>query len=493
MLDSDYDNVPWETESNVDSQGEQNTHFTQVKMSPEIGSPVEHPQPEQIRNSSEVRRISSSNYDSHQSSYLPSGKGESSNTKKSPSIPINPHSLNVLIEMSEPRKEGEGSSNPYISYLITTTKENMDTNVVTKFKRRRRYRDFVWLHENMVSNYLSVAVPPLPGKHRLGTNNENMLIEYFSGDRFGPDLERFVTRVALHPVLKHSPYFQTFTEAKDWSSQYEERPKKESSVLEGISDTLLNTFAKVKGKDETFQQMVESIARVEENVIRALKVVNKVLKNQNDLEKLYKDLSLGWNDLASIETGLAPILISTSNTINSNSSALQELSDRIERHFAGELEEHLAYCQVFKGLLKTRDGKQIEYEELCEYYKVTDAEMNRLVNYQSASGVSLVTNFIKGKVRDLRGIDPSISRQVRISSLKKRCTELGEAIESSKSELDRFNDDVKVEFEYFNGIKENDLKRCLMILSDTYIEYFEKSNQLWGQLLPELDNLKIDT
>ncbi|PVU90195.1 hypothetical protein BB561_004972 [Smittium simulii] len=382
--------------------------------------------------------------------------------------------FDIQIVISEPRKEGEGSSYPYISFLVSTT----------KLKRRRRYKDFAWLHDNLASVYTSVAVPCLPPKSRL---------EYISGNRFNPDfvsrrregLERFIYRIATHPVLKKTPYFHTFIEAKDWSSQYEEKTKKDIPAFDGISDTILNSFSKIKNRDPQFTLMGEAISRIEENVMRALKVTQNIIKNQQDLEKYYKDFSSGWNDLAQIETDLTSILVSVSNSLALHAAALKSLSDKIEKFFAMELEEHLSYCHVFKNLLKTRDSKQIEYEELLEYYKTTDLEKDRLINYQSATGVSLVTNFIKGKVRDLRGIDPGVSRQQRIATLKKRCAELNDAADSAKTEMLRFNKDVIIEYEIFNLIKDNDLKRCLQELSCIHIEYFEK-------LLPTLENIKLD-
>ncbi|OMJ08076.1 Sorting nexin-4 [Smittium culicis] len=431
------------------------TPISATKFNTTLHSPIAEPSINSYYESPSIN----SNKPSSSSSSKPSVPADSA--PNSQSKPKKNYSFEISI--TEPRKEGEGSANPYISYQVTTVKTNLDTSKTVSYKRRRRFKDFVWLHNNLAITYQSVAVPPLPGKHHLG--------------KFGPEfvsrrkeaLQRFLSRISRHPVLKQCAHFQTFSEATDWSSEYEDKSKKDTSVFEGLSDTLLNSFTKIKVKDDRFLNMADSISRVEENINKSLKVANKVLKNQSDLEKLYSDLSIGWNDLSNIEFELTPVLVTTSNTLNMTSEAIKILA-----------------------LLKSRDGKQIEYEELCEYLKTSTAEMNRLQNYQSASGVSLVTNFIKGKVRDLRGIDPSISRQNRIGSLKTRCEELETAMSSSKIELDRFNDDVLLEFDFFNDIKQSDIKRCLISLSSIFIEYFEKSNEVWSKLLPEIEQIRTD-
>ncbi|PVV05231.1 hypothetical protein BB560_000248 [Smittium megazygosporum] len=488
-MDPEYNNVSWETDSfskdvitsptsitsprldldeNTSSALNSAHSLTNSKQTSGIDSPVISPKLDfdsrDLDPMSPVHPRSS--FDKEPStSYKPSYSSSNNPAQfDSPAL-----DFDLVIEISEPRKEAEGSSNPYISFLVCTTKTDTISKTTTKIKRRRRYKDFVWLYNNLSSTYTSVAVPELPGRSRLG-------IEYISGNRFNSDfvsrrkesLERFITRISIHPVLKKTPFFQTFIEAKDWSSQYEIKGKKEMNVFDGISDSILNSFTKIKNRDPRFVQMGEAISRVEENVQRALKAVQSVVKNQLELNKLYKDFGSGWNDLAEIETDVTSILVSVGNTISLHASSLKTLN-----------------------LLKVRDNKQIEYEELIEYHKSTDAEKERLINYQPGTGVSLVTNFIKGKVRDLRGIDPGVSRQQRIANLKKRCDELKNAVDTANSDLQRFNNDVVIEFDIFLQIKNRDLKNSLLSLSNMHIEYFEKSNQLWSDLLPSLKQLQI--
>ncbi|KAJ1818061.1 intercellular trafficking and secretion, partial [Coemansia sp. RSA 2599] len=155
------------------------------------------------------------------------------------------------VTVTQPRKEGEGTSNPYITYLVTTTRKNQLTREIRRYALRRRFQDFVWLHEQLEKQFIGSVIPPLPGKHRM---------EYLTGDRFSEDfvnkrkhgLERFLRRVILHPSLRASEHLTVFLEARDWSSEYELKPKSENGMLDSIGDTLLNTFSKVRKRDERF-------------------------------------------------------------------------------------------------------------------------------------------------------------------------------------------------------------------------------------------------
>ncbi|KAJ2892377.1 intercellular trafficking and secretion, partial [Coemansia aciculifera] len=105
--------------------------------------------------------------------------------------PADTADIEMEVTVDQPRKEGEGTSNPFVTYLVTTTKTNQKTREIRRYAVRRRYQDFAWLHEQLYKQYVASVVPPLPDRRRL---------EYLTGDRFSEDfvgkrkhgLERFV-------------------------------------------------------------------------------------------------------------------------------------------------------------------------------------------------------------------------------------------------------------------------------------------------------------
>src|SRR3990167_9477473 len=88
---------------------------------------------------------------------------------------------------------------------------------------KRRFSDFIW-------NKKGTIFPPVPEKSVLQTNK-------FSGNAFSQnllefrrfELEKFLQRVASHPILSISKYLQLFLETQDnskfTSAKVEDKPK----------------------------------------------------------------------------------------------------------------------------------------------------------------------------------------------------------------------------------------------------------------------------
>ncbi|KAJ1994901.1 intercellular trafficking and secretion [Coemansia spiralis] len=403
--------------------------------------------------------------------------------------------VDTEVTVDEARKEGEGTSNPYVTYLVRTTRTQRTTREIRKYALRRRFQDFVWLHEQLSKQFMACAIPPLPGKRRL---------EYLTGDRFSEEfvtkrkhgLERFLQRVLLHPLLRTSSHLTVFLEAKDWSSEYDvKQPSKGSEspgVLDTLGDTLLNTFSKVRKRDERFVDMRDAIARLEDNLTRTQKLYLRVTKRQMDLQQAYEELGTGLVDLGDIETGMTMALVEAGNALKAHHVALKELAVQTEDLFLGEVEEYISYCEAYLELLKLRDQKQAEFEDLTEFLQQTVAERDRLMNHQSAVGISAVTNFIKGKVRDLRGVDPAISRQQRIENLTGRISELESAVESSSAGSEALSELVLNDYDVFGHIKQHDFKRAFGVLASAHIDFYSRTAEIWRAVIPELEKLPID-
>ena len=78
----------------------------------------------------------------------------------------------------------------------------MSTGIV-----QRRYRHFAWLHERLCDRYPFILMPPMPDKQVQG-RFELVFIE-----RRRRQLERYMNRIAMHPVLRSAPIFIEFLKA----------------------------------------------------------------------------------------------------------------------------------------------------------------------------------------------------------------------------------------------------------------------------------------
>ena len=95
----------------------------------------------------------------------------------------------------------------FVSYKVVTktTRESWTTH---EFHVRRRYQDFLWLAQTLTIQYPTHIIPPLPQKKMF--------------NRYDPDflrlrqlaLNKFLCRIAEHPILSTSEHFFTFLSAK---------------------------------------------------------------------------------------------------------------------------------------------------------------------------------------------------------------------------------------------------------------------------------------
>jgi hypothetical protein len=104
-------------------------------------------------------------------------------------------------------------------------------------------------------------------------------------DRFSPDfverrraaLQRFLDRLAEHPMLPLSEDVRTFLEAKGWGLETAKQLKKEG-VFDGLGDAFMNAFAKLENEDPRFSKMKSQVLKFEENLTRLEKLQNRNLK-----------------------------------------------------------------------------------------------------------------------------------------------------------------------------------------------------------------------
>lgn len=87
--------------------------------------------------------------------------------------PVNPDDTRptwegyLLVEVTEPRKEHEGTKDMFVSYGIRA-ETNLKHFSRSRLATRRRFQDFVFLRDNLARDFPACVVAPLPDKHRLG-------------------------------------------------------------------------------------------------------------------------------------------------------------------------------------------------------------------------------------------------------------------------------------------------------------------------------------
>ncbi|CAG8826761.1 16259_t:CDS:2, partial [Dentiscutata erythropus] len=83
----------------------------------------------------------------------------------------------------------------------------------------RRFSQFEWLYNRLVVKFGALVLPPLPEKQYTGRFNEEFIEKRRSA------LERFINRLARHPVIRYSDILTHFLSCNDdleWRKQEKE-------------------------------------------------------------------------------------------------------------------------------------------------------------------------------------------------------------------------------------------------------------------------------
>lgn len=397
--------------------------------------------------------------------------------------------------VTNPIKENDGSKDAYMSYLVTT---NTDFPTFSKpvTTVRRRFTDFVFLYKTLSKEFAACAVPPLPDKHKM---------EYVRGDRFGPDftqrransLNRFLTRLTLHPVLRRTSLLIEFLESQDWNATMRLRPQRAASaseqgstgVFDNFTDTFINAFTKVHKADKRFIDVKDKSDKLDEDLGHVEKIVARVARREGDLETDYKDLAEQFHRLILLEPGVEESVRLFAASVEDTSNGIKTLKEHTDQDYLGSLRDMQAYSTAVKNLLKTREQKQLDFEQLTEYLTKSTTDRDALANSHGSSGLTGPGGFIRSKIEDVRGVDHEQSRRDRLRRLEMRIDELTKEVEEAKKTSEAFDEEVVREVADFERIKKIEFKTQFGALADAHVEFYGDSIKNWEGYVREMENL----
>ncbi|KAG6033316.1 Sorting nexin-4 [Claviceps sp. Clav32 group G5] len=403
-------------------------------------------------------------------------------------------------QVGNPLKENDGSKDAFISYLITThsTFQSFQKETTTV---RRRFTDFVFLYKQLMRDYPATAVPPLPDKQRM---------EYVRGDRFGADFtarrahsfQRFLVRLSLHPILRRAPILHNFLESPDWNATMRSRSSRESvssdpgggggggsgggsgGVFDNFADTFINAFTKLNKPDRRFLDVKDKSDKLDEDLGHIEKVMARVVRRQGDLEADLKDLAEQFQKLITLEPGVEAAVHAFAASVQDTAQHLHLLRDTTDQDYLGSLRDMQAFSLSLKNLLRAREQKQLDYEQLTEYLNKSTTERDVLQSGASSSGPG---SFLRAKIEDVRGVDHEQARRERLRKLELRVDELTHEVERARATSDLFDDEVVREVGDFERIKKAEFKTQLGGLADAHISFYAGVEDLWERYIEEME------
>ncbi|KAK7418252.1 intercellular trafficking and secretion [Neonectria punicea] len=402
---------------------------------------------------------------------------------------LGPETLECVV--GTPIKENDGTKDAFVSYMITTN------STFPSFQRenttvRRRFTDFVFLYKQLTRDFPAAAVPPLPDKQRM---------EYVRGDRFGSDftarrghsLQRFLVRLSLHPTLRRAPILHTFLESPDWNATMRSRSTRGSSssdpgsagVFDNFADTFINAFTKVHKPDRRFLEVREKSDKLDDDLGHIEKVIARVARRESDLEADLHDLAEQFQKLIPLEPNVEPSIHAFAASIEDTAADLRKLKDVTDQDYLGSLRDMQAYSIALKQLLKAREQKQLDYEQLTEYLNKSTTERDTLqTGHGAGSGAG---GFFRAKMEDVRGVDHEQARRERARKLELRVEELTHEVESARNTSDMFDDEVVKEVSEFERIKRIEMKAQLGSFADAHVDFYGEVIDIWERYVLEME------
>lgn len=394
-------------------------------------------------------------------------------------------------------------------------------------------------------------------------------MEYVRGDRFGSDftnrraysLQRFLSRIALHPVLRRAPILHIFLESPDWNATMRARSARAGSmmgsesisggglssnnggaggnngggggVFDNFADTFINAFTKPHRHDRRFVEVRERADKLDEDLAHVEKVVARVAaRREADLEQDLRDLAEQFQRLVALEPGVDAAVHGFAAAVGDEAAGLRRLRDKSDQDYVGSLRDMQAYGGALKSLLKAREQKQLDYEQLTEYLNKSSTDRDALSAGFGGAGAGYSTNhagsgggggagggsgggqhggvgavgggvggagataaslgsagvgFIRSKLEDVRGVDHEAARRERLRRLELRVDELTAEAERAKKTSELFDDEVVREVADFERIKRVEMRRQLGGLADEHVRFYGDVVEVWERYLRDME------
>lgn len=323
-------------------------------------------------------------------------------------------------------------------------------------------------------------------------------MEYVRGDRFGPDftnkrahsLHRFLKRCAAHPVLRRAVLLTIFLESSDWNAHMRQHPKRgqsaseqSSGVFDNLADTFVNAFSKVHKPDKRFIEVREKADKLDEDLAHVSRVIARIARRESDLETDYGDLSTQFLKLETMEPGVEPEVHAFAHGVQQTARGLQALKEHTDQDYLGSLRDMEAYTGSLKSLLKYREQKQLDFEDLTQYLTKATSDRDSLANNHSSQSAKA---FIRSKIEDARGVDHEQSRRDRLRKLEMQIERLSAEVENARKSSEAYDNEVVREVQDFERIKAAEFKDSLGSLADHHVQFYDSVIDTWERYLKEM-------
>uniref|UniRef100_A0A8C9TPV8 Sorting nexin-30 n=1 Tax=Scleropages formosus TaxID=113540 RepID=A0A8C9TPV8_SCLFO len=339
---------------------------------------------------------------------------------------LNGETHDLFVSVDDPKKH-VSTMETYITYRVTTKTTRTEFDL-PEYSLRRRYQDFDWLRNKLEESQPTHLVPPLPEKFVMKGVVDRFSEEFVETRRKA--LDKFLKRVADHPVLSFNENFNVFLTAKDLNSY----KKQGLALLTKMSESVKNVTGgyKLRSRPLEFAAMLDYLDVFTQKLGTIDRIAQRIIKEQSEYLMELRDYGPLYSSWAAFEGELQKPLKSVSECVTSCATALEELTDDMSEDFLPVLREYVLYIESMKNVLKKRDQVQAEYEAKLEAI---------VVRKEEKIGVPM-------------------------------------DVEKCQDRMECFNADLKADWERWQNNKRQDFRQLLTGMAEKNIQYYEKVGQI---------------
>ncbi|CAK7271769.1 Vacuolar protein sorting-associated protein vps5 [Sporothrix epigloea] len=227
------------------------------------------------------------------------------------------------ITVGDPHKIG-GATGSHIEYSVKT-KTTSKAYKQEEFIVNRRYRDFLWLYNQLHANSPGVVVPPPPEKQAMGRFESNFVESRRAA------LEKMLNKAAAHSTLQHDGDLKLFLESETFNVDVKHKERKEPNLGEskGIMSSLgINVGGGVKfvEQDDWFHDRKIYLDALENQLKSLLKAMDLMVNQRKVMAEAAADFSASLHALSTVE--LSPGLSGPLEALSELQMTIRDVYDR---------------------------------------------------------------------------------------------------------------------------------------------------------------------
>lgn len=337
-----------------------------------------------------------------------------------------------------------------------------------------RYRDFEWLWGQLKSKFEHVIVPPLPEKAVTG-NFEPTFIQLRRGA-----LEKFLQRVASHPVLQQSEDLQIFLEANDETLQSAKAAvstreaaqttagkKKDKGFFQSIKEWgqgVSNSVGKLPEEfhDPAYEEQKLKIEELKNQVTNLQRYTMRLVYRMRELSVIKTELGVACNIYAEIEQDrLANSFRRVGDANDKIGMMTGEHASVVEQELDAVLQENVLMLTAINDLFNNRQ--------------------NAIVQLQTARGTH------QGKLKQYESVKGDPRKTGRAHELAREIAEAEEEEKAATKHYDMIKAAMASELERFQQERVMNFRDMLMGYARCNAEYHQAISGRWTELLKDLE------